>query len=87
MTDRNRWSVCVGVFLAVAMAALLAVSSGRALADEPAAAAGPTTSADWPQWRGPTRDGIVHGGPKLADSWPMEGPKLLWKSGAIPGGS
>jgi outer membrane protein assembly factor BamB len=35
-------------------------------------------SADWPQWRGPFRDGVT-GGAGLATSWPAEGPPLLWK--------
>ena len=39
----------------------------------------------WPQWRGPTRDGIAPAGPKLLDSWPTNGPTLLWKSPFIPG--
>jgi outer membrane protein assembly factor BamB len=35
-------------------------------------------SADWPQWRGPKGDGIS---PEtdLAQSWPKNGPKVLWK--------
>jgi outer membrane protein assembly factor BamB len=33
---------------------------------------------DWPQWRGPRRDGIS-GEKGLLQSWPQEGPKLLWK--------
>ena len=44
----------------------------------------PAAGADWPQWRGPTRNGIAPAGPKLADSWPQDGPKLLWRSGPIP---
>ncbi len=35
---------------------------------------------DWPQWRGPNRDGAVVNSPKLLDSWPKEGPPLVWKS-------
>jgi len=33
---------------------------------------------DWPQWRGPRRDGIS---PEtgLLQSWPVDGPSLLWK--------
>lgn len=39
---------------------------------------GSTVAADWPQWRGPNRDG------KSADTgllkeWPKSGPKLAWK--------
>ena len=84
MTKRNRLSVGIGTFLAAAT--LLIASGGRALADEPAAVAAantPTTSSDWPQWRGPTRDGVAGPGPKLADAWPDGGPKLLWKSEPI----
>ncbi len=34
-------------------------------------------AADWPQWRGPTHDAIsVETG--LAESWPDEGPPVLW---------
>ncbi|MBI3831826.1 MAG: PQQ-binding-like beta-propeller repeat protein [Planctomycetes bacterium] len=40
---------------------------------------------DWPQWRGPMRIGAVAASPKLADAWPSNGPKLLWKSEWIPG--
>jgi hypothetical protein len=48
-------------------------------ASQPAAA-----STDWPQWRGPNRDGVVLKSPKLLDSWPKNGPPLLWKSDFIP---
>ena len=33
---------------------------------------------DWPQWRGPRRDGISDE-KGLLSSWPQEGPKQLWK--------
>jgi hypothetical protein len=36
-------------------------------------------SDDWPQWRGPNRDG--HSPDKgLLNEWPAEGPKLAWKA-------
>ena len=35
-------------------------------------------AADWPQFLGPTRDGVV-AETGLARSWPKEGPKVLWK--------
>jgi outer membrane protein assembly factor BamB len=35
-------------------------------------------AADWPQWRGPQRDGISQE-TGLLKSWPSEGPKLLWQ--------
>jgi len=37
-----------------------------------------TTTTDWPQWRGPNRDGISTEKGWLS-SWPEEGPKELWR--------
>ena len=37
------------------------------------------TAADWPQWRGPNRDGISSE-TGLLRSWPNGGPRLVWKS-------
>src|SRR5262245_48698501 len=34
--------------------------------------------ADWPQFLGPTRDGI-YAGPELARTWPKEGPRVAWQ--------
>ena len=42
--------------------------------------------ADWPQWRGPGRDGIAPAGPKLLDAWPKAGPAKLWDSEKLPSG-
>jgi outer membrane protein assembly factor BamB len=39
-------------------------------------------AADWPQWRGPARDG-VSAETGLLTAWPAGGPRLLWK---VPGG-
>lgn len=38
----------------------------------------PLAAADWPQWRGPHRDGISRD-TGLLQSWPEGGPKLRWK--------
>lgn len=35
-------------------------------------------ASDWPHLLGPTRD-AVYTGPALADKWPTEGPRLVWK--------
>src|SRR5712672_937011 len=35
-------------------------------------------AADWPQWRGPHRDGQSSESGLLKE-WPKEGPKVLWK--------
>ncbi len=56
---------------------MLLLLAADGLAAEPAAA------PDWPQYRGPTRDGIAPAGPKLLDSWPKDGPPLLWKSATL----
>jgi outer membrane protein assembly factor BamB len=45
-----------------------------------AAAAG-----NWPQWRGPERDGISRE-TGLLKEWPKEGPKLLWQTKTIGSG-
>jgi outer membrane protein assembly factor BamB len=36
------------------------------------------TAADWPQWRGPHRDGTSQEA-DLLGQWPADGPKLLWQ--------
>jgi outer membrane protein assembly factor BamB len=36
-------------------------------------------AADWPQWRGPNRDGVSKE-QGLLKKWPEDGPKLLWQS-------
>jgi len=46
-----------------------------ALAALPGARAG-----DFPQWRGPLRNGVVADSPPLAATWPKDGPKELWRS-------
>lgn len=40
--------------------------------------------ADWPQWRGPLRNGILTNSPKLLDAWPKGELKQLWDSEEIP---
>jgi outer membrane protein assembly factor BamB len=43
------------------------------------------SAADWPQWRGPNRDGVCRE-TGLLKAWPEGGPKLLWEiSGLGPG--
>src|SRR5690349_4578634 len=52
---------------------VLLASAARALAD------------DWPQWRGPNRDGISKE-TGLLKEWPKGGPKLLWQVRDLDGG-
>lgn len=51
----------------------LTVTPGRAAAD------------DWPQWRGPRRDGVSQE-KGLLKEWPKEGPRLLWQATDIGDG-
>jgi outer membrane protein assembly factor BamB len=42
-------------------------------------------AADWPQFLGPQRDGVVHDAKGLARSWPATGPKHVWETPVGPG--
>ena len=45
----------------------------------------PAASGDWPQWRGPKRDGLsTETG--LLKEWPTNGPALLWKATGLGAG-
>lgn len=48
-------------------------------------AAGAAPAADWPQWRGPGRDGKSQE-KGLLKQWPEQGPKLLWQVKDAGGG-
>jgi outer membrane protein assembly factor BamB len=43
------------------------------------------SAADWPQWRGPNRDGISKE-TGLLKQWPADGPPLVWKASGAGGG-
>ena len=45
----------------------------------------PASAADWPQFLGPQRDGVVHDATGLARAWPEAGPKALWETPVGPG--
>jgi outer membrane protein assembly factor BamB len=42
-------------------------------------------AADWPQWRGPNRDGVCTE-TGLLQQWPSDGPKLLWEISGLGSG-
>src|ERR1039457_570010 len=42
-------------------------------------------AADWPQWRGPQRNGISEE-TGLLKEWPKEGPRLVWQGTKIASG-
>src|SRR5262245_55089540 len=54
---------------------LVASSSAALAASEPAPP--PDAPDDWPQWRGPNRDGVSPA-TNLLRQWPADGPPLLW---------
>lgn len=58
----------------VFVAAIFLLFSGRS-----------ANSTDWPQWRGPARDGHAAEQPVL-QSWPPEGPSLIWQSNSAGAG-
>jgi outer membrane protein assembly factor BamB len=41
-------------------------------------------TTDWPQWRGPRRDGVSDE-KGLLRAWPADGPRVLWRAKAGPG--
>ena len=65
------------LFLLAALLTTLAIlaATSEHIASEPAA---PLVVEDWPQFLGPTRDGVYRG-PRLADAWPASGPRVLWR--------
>jgi outer membrane protein assembly factor BamB len=78
----SRKEKTVKVRLSIAIAALCLCPSAGSL-PRPANLA--TSTADWPQWRGPNRDGISKES-GLLKQWPKEGPKLLWQLNDIGDG-
>src|SRR5205823_3139747 len=43
----------------------------------------PAPAEEWPQWRGPRRDGT--GTEQLTTKWPADGPKTIWRAQAGTG--
>lgn len=81
MSPRNHSAAtfCLGLAILIVVGADGGVSAQSAVStrgqpDGPIA----TTEPDWPQWRGPRRDGIA-AETGLLQRWPEGGPQLLWK--------
>jgi outer membrane protein assembly factor BamB len=73
MTHRKTQVGIAAYVLALVVASLVALTQSRASAD------------DWPQWRGPQRDGISQE-KGLAQQWPEGGPRLVWQIKDAGGG-
>lgn len=69
---------CIPPAALLATILLLPAICRGAEADGPIASPEP----DWPQWQGPRRDSISNE-KGLLPTWPADGPKLLWKIGAL----
>ena len=67
MTRTSRLSLCAAIVVALALVSL------------PDAGLGQAPSSDWPQWRGPNRDGVSRE-TGLLKRWPEGGPRLAWKA-------
>src|SRR5262249_54558302 len=73
------WSPTMRQLLACLPAVLLLATPGSP------GAATPDRAGDWPQWRGPQRNGICSE-TGLLKEWPKGGPRLLWDSRKVNGG-
>ncbi len=74
---KTRFPFCfVPLLIAVLLHSSIDTKRSHAHPDENA-------SSEWPQWRGPNRDGIAYATGRL-QSWPESGPKVLWR---VPAGA
>ena len=71
----------IPILLAWALPGVGSVARAAAVSEPVASAAESIASPEpgWPQWRGPRRDGVCDE-TGLRQSWPNEGPRLLWKT-------
>jgi outer membrane protein assembly factor BamB len=67
------------------LASVLSVLGLTLSADLSPASPVPAAPGEWPQWRGPQRDG-VSSETGLLKEWPKEGPKLVWTARGAGGG-
>ncbi len=67
-------------------AALSLAAAAMAFAGFASPAAGsPSVVGEWPQWRGPDRNGLS-GEKGLLQEWPKDGPTLIWKAHGLGAG-
>ena len=82
MTVHSRLATRIGLIV-VSLFAAHHVMAATAAEHSPALVR--SASPDWPQWRGPQRDGISDE-TGLLPSWPDAGPTCLWKATGIANG-
>jgi outer membrane protein assembly factor BamB len=85
MSSKRMSLTTLAQLAAAALALAVAATAGGAGASAPAPAAGTVAASapaaagsDWPQFRGPQRDGVARAA-HLLRSWPAGGPRLLWQ--------
>ena len=80
MSDTSRrLGYRMGILLAVVIAAVMAEDPNCVSAEPPTAAAQSNAAGEWPQILGPQRNGLsTETG--LLDSWPDQGPKVVWRA-------
>ncbi|MHC4435083.1 MAG: hypothetical protein ACYTBS_24880, partial [Planctomycetota bacterium] len=80
LNQRNQVSLRPDSRMIICLLAVLALAAQVLYSKTAPAEEGLIASAepDWPQWRGPRRDGISDE-EGLLSSWPKGGPRLLWK--------
>ena len=89
-----RGMVVIGKMAAFGLLVHFIASGGQLSASDPAMPRGEvpleakldgliaSPEPDWPQWRGPRRDGISDE-KGLLTTWPKDGPRLVWKIGNL----
>jgi outer membrane protein assembly factor BamB len=79
--------IALATFFAVGVGVLGGHQAYGRLAAQAAAPASSTTSAatDWPQWRGPNRDGLSRE-TGLLKTWPRTGPPVVWSAADLGAG-
>ncbi len=80
---RTTWRACLAIILLPWLShTFLAQANPQSAVDNPTSLHQdgliPSPEPDWPQWRGPYRDGISDE-TGLLGQWPEDGPKLLWQ--------
>ncbi|MDZ4818701.1 MAG: PQQ-binding-like beta-propeller repeat protein [Planctomycetota bacterium] len=82
LSHRSIARILLAAALAVAIYMLLPTWQSAGAKDSSPTRAKATKPGDWPEWRGPMRDGkSIETG--LLTEWPADGPELIWKADGI----